>query len=147
MKASLVPVLLASLLIVGCGPYDPKSASELAQCYQHEFNAPPPGTVKVLNARQMVIRDWGAQWLQLQLKEDALEAVLLTNGFTRAKSPPVQFTTVDRYTPDWWRPSPPEAFDYYEHSNWTKGTWGSSRAVLAFDRSRGIAFFRCDRID
>lgn len=135
------------LLLVGCGPNDAKSASDLAQCYEAEFGTPPPPQVKVLNARLMSIRDWGAQWLRLELSGNALESAILSRGFQKLALAPSAFTSADRYTPEWWRLTPGVTFEYYEHPNWTKGNWRSSNAVLAVDRSSGIAFLRCDRID
>jgi len=147
MKPFLALLVLGCVLFTGCGPYDPKSASDLAQCYQAEFGTSPPPKIKVLNARQMIIRDWGAQWLRLELKDDALDEVILSRDFQKIKEPPKEFTSIDRYTPDWWQVSPIAAFEFYQNPNWTKGNWSSSRAILAVDRTRNVAFFRCDRID
>jgi hypothetical protein len=147
MKLRSALLVLGCGLFAGCGPYDPKSPSALVQCYQTEFGTPPPPKIKVLNARQMIIRDWGAQWLRLEVKDDALEAVILSRGFRKIKDPPKEFTSADRYTPQWWQLSPIAAFEFYENPNWTKGSWSSSRAVLAVDRARSVAFLRCDRID
>lgn len=134
-------------LLVGCGPYDPKAASDLAQCYQAEFGELPPAKVKVVNARQMVVRDWGAQWLRLEVSGDALDSVVLSRGFKRVAATPRQFASVERYTPKWWQLSPGSSFEFYEHTNWTKGTWSSSRAVIAVDRASGVVLFLCDRND
>lgn len=147
MKIGATIFLLTCALLTGCGPYDPKSASSLAQCYKEEFGTLPSPKIRVLDARQVVIRDWGAQWLRLELKEDALESVVLAKGFTRSKFTPDEFTRPGPNVPDWWKVTPIDSFEFYEHPDWTKGTWSTSRAVLAVDRTSGIAFFRCDRTD
>lgn len=134
-------------LLVGCGPHDAQSARELSQCYRQEFEAEPPNGVFVLSARQMSVRDWGAQWLKIQAETNAIDAILLKK-FKRQTSPPEQLASAkSKHTPDWWILPPPSQLEFYTCQNWTRGTWHSSRAVIAVHRADGIVFFYCERTD
>jgi hypothetical protein len=146
MSRSLAIVILAALL-AGCGPYDPKSAGDLSKCYAAEFGAPPPSGITVLKGRQMVIRDWGAQWLQLHADTNLIDSVIL-KSFTRQGTAPSGFSSPkDRYTPDWWMLPPSEELEFYTCNHWTRGTFRSSCAGIAVHRASAMIYFRCDRVD
>jgi len=139
--------LVLLLLVIGCGPYDPKSGPDLSRCYQAEFGTLPPPGITVLNARQVVIRDWGAQWLKIQASSNLIDSVIL-KSFTKDSHPPQRFARVkERYTPDWWVLPPRNELEYYTCDQWTRGTFHSSSAGIAVHRSTGVIYFRCDRVD
>ena len=140
-------ILAFFALLVGCGPYDPNAPGDLAKCYQAEFGALPPAGITVVRARQMVIRDWGVQWLQLHVQTNLIDSIV-SKSFVTAKSAPRGFgNTKDRYTPDWWVLPPSEQLEFYTCDQWTRGTFHSSSAGIAVHRATGMVYFRCDRID
>jgi hypothetical protein len=145
MSRHLFVIAIVALLL-GCGPYDPKKVNDLADCYRAEFGTLPPAGVTVIKARQMVIRDWGAQWLQIHADTNLIDAVILTN-FTKQKSAPAGFgSSKSGYTPDWWVLPPSEQLEFYTCAQWTtNGGWHSSSASIAVHRVTSVVFFRCDR--
>lgn len=139
--------LTVLLWATACGPYDPKATVDLAQCYRAEFGTVPPPGITILQARQMVIRDWGAQWLKIQAASNLIDSVLLTQ-FKKEPHPPQEFAArKDRYTPDWWVLPSSAELEFYRCDDWTRGSFHSSRAVIAVHRSTGMVYFRCDRVD
>ena len=133
-------------LFAGCGPYDPKSAADLAECYKVEFGAPPPAGITVIKARQMVIRDWGGQWLKLHAESNLVDSIILER-FTKTKGAPHAFRSGGANAPDWWILPPADELEFYRADEWTKGSFQMSSATVAVHRSSGTVFFRCDRVD
>jgi hypothetical protein len=142
-------ILLAALcgILCGCSPYDAKSPEALANGYQAEFETVPPKNITVLQSRIAGWGDWGAQWLLLEARGDALESAILSRGFKRLKEPPSDFVKIGPNTPKWWRISPLEDFEFYENPAWTKGSFSSSTAQIAVNRTTGRVFLVCSRIN
>jgi hypothetical protein len=141
-------VIIASFcLLVGCGPDDRKSPSDLSTSFEMEFGTVPPSGITVVHARIMGIRDWSAQWLQMHAETNLIDSVILKK-FTKQTSPPQGFDgPKDRYTPDWWILPPVQQLEFYTCDEWTRGNYSTSRAGIAIDRATGTIYFRCDRIN
>jgi hypothetical protein len=137
--------IVALILFVGCGPHDAESASELADCYKADFGTFPPAGIIVENARNIVIGDWGSQWLKIHADATLIDSVILKD-FARQNSVPSDFTSKQRYTPPWWVLPPSEQLEYYTSGRrLTNGTWYSTSASAALHRAKGTIFYRCDR--
>ena len=141
------PVFIAlMLLVVGCGPYDPKSQEDLGACYKNEFDALPPSSVSSLQARQMVIRDWGAQWLQFNADKATIDA-LLQKGFERISKEQFMGKTVSKYTPQWWPSKNNNLTAFYYHPSWKRRFVGSNVAYLAHDEAHKRVCFMSEGIE
>jgi len=134
-------------LLLGCGPQDRTSPDALSNSYQIEFGTNPPAGVTVLHARMMGIRDWDAHWIQIRAETNLIDSVV-PKSFTKQTHPPEHFHGPrDRYTPDWWILPPAEQFEFYTCDDWRRGNFSSSHAGVAIDRTNGVIYYRCDRID
>lgn len=139
-------IALCSLL-TGCGPYDPKSAADLAKCYEVEFGTLPPSGITVVQARQTADYYGGTQWLQLQADTNLIDSLILIKFKKENHSPRLLDSSKDKHRPAWWVLPPAEQLEFYTAHEWTRGNWNASSAALAVHRANGMVYFRCDRID
>lgn len=140
--------MLLALALGGCpGTWESTSTSDLEQSYENEFETKPPPSVKVLKSRIAVYRGSGHHWLRLQVEPSALAPVILSRGFK--KSDATSFNSQSKHgdMPKWWPEMSPDAFDFYENSEWTKGSWRMSSAALAVQRAGGQIYFYGYRVD
>src|SRR5690349_21582654 len=135
-------VIAFSVLLVGCGPTDRTSKADLLNSYQIEFGpSSPTNGVTAVHARMMTIRDWDAHWLQLRAETNLIDS-LIRKGFTKQTYAPFGFRDPKgRWTPDWWVLPPEEELEVYTCDDWRRGSFRSSRAVMAIHRASGMVYF------
>jgi len=139
--------LLCLLVYFFCRPYDPTSETELKNAYCADFGVLPPPGITVLKARQVIVGDFGGQWLLLKATPDAIQNHI-SKGFVGSSNPYPDFKgQAGPNAPTWWTP-PAEHLEYYENEDWTKdGGWITSRAMMGIDRSAGVIWFVASKTD
>ena len=148
-RSSPYLAVVASILIGGCGgTSEPTTAKDLAECYKTEFDTPPPATVGSLQAKQIVVRDSGGQWLRFTADAATIDSIL-ARGFHPSDQDTFSRNTGGANTPSWWRPSPDRVTAFYFHPNWKKhfGANSSSEAYLAHDANKKLVYFMCSVMD
>ncbi len=102
---------------------------------------------KVLKARWVDGRESGFAWMQVEFKDDALDALIRVQHFEKTERAPSELTAGVAGAPEWWRLSPDGKFEYYINSNWVTPGWKYGRAAMAVDRAHGMVFFHSYRGD
>jgi hypothetical protein len=129
---------LLALVMWIFGPADYSDPSDLAQAYRTEFGIDPSADVRDVHARQSVVGDSGAAWLNFRASKNTIDSLL------------VRFVSTNRATfdrsgkggsvPGWWKPNINGVELYYVSENWSK-SFSHSVAYIGVDREKQIVYF------
>ena len=148
-RACTFTALATVIFVAGCGSsYEPTSQKALADCYKSEFKSAPPATVGSLQAKQVIVRDAGRQWLRFAA-DSATVASILKNGFESSDEREFLRETGGASIPAWWSPSSDHLTSFYSHPKWTKhfGKDSQGRAYLAHDANTKLVYFMSSASD